>query len=457
METRKAVIFPRSLMTPWVTGKVVVTNTDIRITTANTVLGFFPMGKYEQTMPLRNISNVGISTKYDLEKIALGVLQLILAFILRFFFGGLLADIAVFVLVVYGVKHIFDGIITTLQIQRSGDNFFLDAPYTCKADFIKLSEEIKKALEYEAQKTNLFYHGDKMAKSFADELAKRFSNYANVETQNEPENPPQKEDTDEKNSGKEKTGYIRMLSLPVCTVLVIYCMMDISFNVVTSFLEKKVIEQRETYLGDVADIDTVETELQQNQTETDLELEDYERSYFAILQEYQDIAQNKIEAQTASYVNSAYADSLSFTNSNVKQNNIYVSLIDINEDDVPELFIALKEINDSNEETYRIIDIYTYCNAHEKRVFDDDQLGFRDQYAVCANGMIRCLIKDTEHPLSHVPLEAVYYILDSAENITETERMGSDNAEFETFMNKYQLYKVNNWNDLSVWENPLEK
>lgn len=35
--------------------------------------------------------------------------------------------------------------------------------------------------------------------------------------------------------------------------------------------------------------------------------------------------------------------------------------------------------------------------------------------------------------------------------------MGSDNAEFETFMNKYQLYKVNNWNDLSVWENPLEK
>ena len=67
------------------------------------------------------------------------------------------------------------------------------------------------------------------------------------------------------------------------------------------------------------------------------------------------------------------------------------------------------------------------------------------------------LHEDTEHPLSHVPLEAVYYILDNAENITETERMGSDNAEFETFMNKYQLYKVNNWNDLSVWENLLEK
>ena len=203
------------------------------------------------------------------------------------------------------------------------------------------------------------------------------------------------------------------------------------------------------------EVSTDYTERTEENTAADLE--EYEIFYFTVLQEYVDAVHHNLDADAAQYVEKTFLNRMEFTSLYSGGSYIFAALIDINNDQVPELFLATPEEGGSGETTYRIIDMYTFYDGQGKKIFDEAMLSGSYEYEICSNGMLRCLVGDKEHILSEVPVEVRYYRLDSAGNIQETESMTSDEEGFEDFEQKYSLYNVQNWNDLNQWENPLSQ
>lgn len=426
-----------------------MTKTDLQVSTCNIALGFLPLGRNSQTIPLRNISSAEVSTSYDLKKIFTGILEILFALILKFLFGGILVEIITVLAIWIGLLNILNSFNTVLCIQRAGNDYWLRVPVTSKGDILRIEKAIKKALDYEADKTDLNTHAKPLAREFANAMAGVLSEEylrqpaASTESLQEPE----AEDEIQLSDRNSFSHFIRGAS-PFLLVAVVYAGICVINSSVTKQLGKEVAKLN-------PEVSTDYTERTEENTAADLE--EYEIFYFTVLQEYVDAVHHNLDADAAQYVEKTFLNRMEFTSLYSGGSYIFAALIDINNDQVPELFLATPEEGGSGETTYRIIDMYTFYDGQGKKIFDEAMLSGLYEYEICSNGMLRCLVGDKEHILSEVPVEVRYYRLDSAGNIQETESMTSDEEGFEDFEQKYSLYNVQNWNDLNQWENPLSQ
>lgn len=150
----KAIQFTTSLLFFWIKGQVEIDSRFVKTNVSNTILGFIPAGKDQQSIPLKNISGAILSTKFNIKAIIIG---LILAFIglgqmgTEFFIG--------FILFIIGLLIAANGILTTLSIEKSGTPYFISVPFFEKAKMQNLSNDIHNALAQDTDKTdlNLFF------------------------------------------------------------------------------------------------------------------------------------------------------------------------------------------------------------------------------------------------------------------------------------------------------------
>ncbi|MGP4039136.1 hypothetical protein ACTWP4_04390 [Gracilibacillus sp. D59] len=146
----KAIEFSTSLLFFWVKGKVEVDNRFVKTNLSNTLLGFIPAGKDQQSIPLKNISGAMLSTKYFLKPIIIGIIL--------FFLGlGSFGDsfILGLILLILGVGIAGSGIQTILNIEKAGTPYLISVPFFEKQKMQLLNDTIQEALAEDTDKTDL--------------------------------------------------------------------------------------------------------------------------------------------------------------------------------------------------------------------------------------------------------------------------------------------------------------
>lgn len=451
--------FTKYLFTPWLIGSIQISLKDIKICIPNTTLGIFPLGNKMHLIPLRNISCVSLNTSYKLKIIVTGLVELLLAFILKFGFGGILAELAVAFLVFSGIYSILSGFQTSLCIQRSGNDLYFRIPINYRGKIRKAVDEINKALDYEADKTDLNIHTGSLANEIAGAMAQQLSpellrRQSEEIQENKPENTTdlQMHNDEETRALTDRFGWINALQ-PFLLVLITYYAIVFGVNNLTARLGLEVLKMRQNYDEVYSNEESGNSgEVQKELVE---DLNDWEYFYFPILQEYKDAVQKELEEKDRNYVNDVLMTKLEFSSLLSEPMKVYAGLVDIDYNDIPELIISVRGNGDSDSEEYLIIDMYTFANGQGKSLFNDPEMGFQNKYDLCENGMIRCLVSDSEHPLNDQPIEIQYFKLNEG-NIIEVENVSVNEEGFGGAADKYSLYTIENWNDLSEWSNPLK-
>lgn len=150
----KKIEYSLSLLFFWVKGFISVDSRFVKVRGANTILGFIPAGKDEQSIPLKNISSTRMSTSYKIKPIIIGI---ILIFISLSMLGDSFLAGLIFLLI--GVGVLGSGMLTVLIIQRAGNDFYVSVPFFDKAKMLQIQDMIEEALAHDADKTdmNLFF------------------------------------------------------------------------------------------------------------------------------------------------------------------------------------------------------------------------------------------------------------------------------------------------------------
>ena len=152
----KKTSFSTSLLFFWIKGAVEVDNRFVKTNLSNTILGFIPAGKDEQSIPLKNISGSMLSSKYNIKAMIIGL-------ILIFIGLGSLGEsfIGALFWLIIGIGIAGSGIQTVLNIEKSGSPHYISVPFFEKAKILELNQYINTALAEDTDKTDLNLFFDK--------------------------------------------------------------------------------------------------------------------------------------------------------------------------------------------------------------------------------------------------------------------------------------------------------
>ena len=155
----KKVVFSTSLLFFWVKGEVEVDNRFVKTKLSNTILGFIPAGKDQQSIPLKNISGALLSTKFFIKPFIIGLILLLMGL-------GSFADnfILGLILLILGIGIAGSGIQTILNIEKSGTPYLISVPFFEKQKMQLLNNSIHDALAEDTDKTDLNMFFDKKVK-----------------------------------------------------------------------------------------------------------------------------------------------------------------------------------------------------------------------------------------------------------------------------------------------------
>lgn len=143
--------FSTSTIAPWIKGEVGLDRRTIRLNLTNTILGFIPAGRDQQTIPLSNVTNVTVSSSYNTGSIILGVLLVL------FGLGMLPHSIAVGIIaLLVGTPLLLNGPRTCLLIQRGGSDCPVFVPFFEKGKMSSIKSSVDKALAYTEDKADNF-------------------------------------------------------------------------------------------------------------------------------------------------------------------------------------------------------------------------------------------------------------------------------------------------------------
>lgn len=150
--------FSVSLLFFWIKGHLEVDGRFIKTKIPNVVLWFIPLGAEEDTVPLKNVSNLRISTKYRLFPLVFGA-------ILVFGALNLLASsfISALILAIIGIGIFGTGIQKILSFDKSGGTQIISVPFYEGQTLSAMKNAIITALSNDTDKSDLNLFFDKKA------------------------------------------------------------------------------------------------------------------------------------------------------------------------------------------------------------------------------------------------------------------------------------------------------
>lgn len=138
---RKQIYYSLSLVFFWVKGFIEVDDKMIKVERANTLFGFIPAGSDKQKFPLGNISAVRLSTSYKVKPILFGGVLMFSA--LGLLESNILGAILLFII---GSGILGSGLRTTLILERSGQDYYIDGIFYEKQKFLMMEDAITEAI-----------------------------------------------------------------------------------------------------------------------------------------------------------------------------------------------------------------------------------------------------------------------------------------------------------------------
>lgn len=148
--------FSLGLLFFWLKGSISVDSRFVKTSLPNTLLGFIPVGKDNQTIPLKNISSSSTSISYNFKCLILGLLWIFIGIgsLGESFFAGL-------IVLLFGVFTVFAGTQTKLIIEKGGSPYIISVPFFQKSKLIEINNVINQALADDTDKTDLNLYFDK--------------------------------------------------------------------------------------------------------------------------------------------------------------------------------------------------------------------------------------------------------------------------------------------------------
>ncbi|WP_300379817.1 hypothetical protein [Clostridium sp.] len=148
--------FATSLLFFWIKGEISVDNRFVKTNLSNTILGFIPAGKDNQSIPLKNISSATTSTKFKIKAIIGGLILILLG--LGSFSDSFLLGL---ILLVIGIGILGSGINILLIIEKAGNPYIISVPFFESSKIMNLKNMIDSALSNDTDKTDLNMFFDK--------------------------------------------------------------------------------------------------------------------------------------------------------------------------------------------------------------------------------------------------------------------------------------------------------
>ncbi|WP_424320497.1 hypothetical protein ACPD8N_07355 [Lacticaseibacillus chiayiensis] len=152
--------FSVSLLFFWIKGHLEVDGRFIKTKIPNVILWFIPLGAEEDTVPLKNVSNLRTSTKYRVFPIILGAILVLSAL------GSLgTSFIGALIVALIGVGIFGTGIQKTLSFDKSGSVQVISVPFYESGTLVAMKNKIVAALSDDTDKTDLNLYFDKKSTS----------------------------------------------------------------------------------------------------------------------------------------------------------------------------------------------------------------------------------------------------------------------------------------------------
>ncbi|WP_311407650.1 hypothetical protein [Liquorilactobacillus uvarum] len=157
--------FSASALLFWIKGSVAVDYRFVRIVEQNTILGLIPAGNNKQNIPLKNISGVSVNTSYKVKRFILGIIVALIG--LSVLDSSALMGL---IILLIGVATFLNGILTEIEIEKSGSSFVLYVPFFNKADIISIQQGIEQALSNDIDKTDMSLYNHRLEDDDIDDI-----------------------------------------------------------------------------------------------------------------------------------------------------------------------------------------------------------------------------------------------------------------------------------------------
>lgn len=135
------VTFSIALIFFWLKGYISVDNNMIKTSKVNTIFGFIPAGRDEQTFALRNVQGSSKSASYKPGNFVLGLILIIIGFNMGIIW------------ILIGIPIFLGGALTSITIDGNGSQYKIEVPFFEKQKIIKINEAIQQAVIYRENKT----------------------------------------------------------------------------------------------------------------------------------------------------------------------------------------------------------------------------------------------------------------------------------------------------------------
>lgn len=153
---KKEMEFSLSILFFWIKGDLAVDSRFVKVNTANSVFGIFPAGRDSQTIPLNNISSTRLSSKYKIMPMIFGIIIMLISLSIL---GSSFFSALIFFLI--GALVFGSGMLTTLIIQRAGNDYLISVPFFEKAKLIQAQDYIEEALANHSDNRDMSQFFDK--------------------------------------------------------------------------------------------------------------------------------------------------------------------------------------------------------------------------------------------------------------------------------------------------------
>lgn len=108
-----------NLLLPWLTTDLSLTNKRFTGYDRNTTLGLIPLGKNEITIPIKQISSIGISTKFHFKRFIFGLLFTLFGIV-----NLLSLELSGLILLIIGLVPLLNSYTTSIQISNNAGQRF---------------------------------------------------------------------------------------------------------------------------------------------------------------------------------------------------------------------------------------------------------------------------------------------------------------------------------------------
>lgn len=143
--------FKQSVFFPWMKSKIEIDDNIVKVDEMNNIFNIIPLGYIKQNIPIKHISASMVLRSYRIKSLLIGLGLIIFGISELFHVISTYKDFWALLLLPLGLVIFFNGIVSGLVIQRSGNSYHISTPFFEQKTLHKINDEINERLIQDAK------------------------------------------------------------------------------------------------------------------------------------------------------------------------------------------------------------------------------------------------------------------------------------------------------------------